>query len=489
MAPETSSGSPQRWSVAQIHALAPDPASQKAGTKLAAPGPWSESGASPAANLLWGDCKGSGAKPYQVTVELSAPAFACSCPSRKFPCKHALGLLLLWSAGTVSDTDTLPQRVEEWLSGRKEREQKAETRKVVQAEKAAAVANDPEAARKAALAAEKRGAQRAGRIEAGFDELELWLADQVRGGLTGLRGSGYKPLDGLARRLVDAQAPGVAARVKDLAPALSAEGWPDHTLRGFAQLNLLAQGWRNRAQLPGPLAATVSRRVGLAPSTEEITATGERVTDHWLVLGLRDDTPDKLVERRVWLRGENTGRLALLLAFAPQGQSPGLALPVGSSLEASLAFAPDAVPLRAIVLEQGELRPSASAASAGSAPTGGTLEEAASAFAEAVAADPWTAAVPALLEAAVPVLQEIGDRREWRMLDTKSSLSVPLIRPGSGEAAMSLGTARQDSDIPRFAYALLAAGGAHPAPVFGIYSVSGFAPVTVWSVEGPVSLA
>jgi hypothetical protein len=488
MAPETSSGSPQRWSVAQIHALAPDPASQKAGTKLAAPGPWSDTGASPSASLLWGDCKGSGSKPYQVTVELSAPAFACSCPSRKFPCKHALGLLLLWSAGTVAEADALPQRVEEWLSGRRERAQKSEARKAAQAEKAAEAADDPAAARRAAAAAEKRGAQRAGRIDAGFDELELWLADQVRGGLTGLRGAGYRPLDGLARRLVDAQAPGVAGRVKELAPALSAEDWPDHTLRGFAQLNLLAQGWRNRAQLPGPLAATVARRVGLAPSTEEIAAAGEQVADRWLVLGQRDDVPDKLVERRVWLRGEATGRTALLLAFAPRGQSPGLALPVGSSLEARLAFVPDAVPLRAIVLEQGELQ-QGSASPSGALPTGGSLEEAANAFACAVAADPWTAAVPVLLEAAVPVRQQFGERQEWRVLDAKGSLTVPLIRPGAGETAMALGGARKDPDIPRSAYALLAAAGGQPAPVFGICSVSGFAPVTVWTVDGPVSLA
>jgi hypothetical protein len=385
----------------------------------------------------------------------------------------------------VPDTKVLPQRVEEWLSGRTERAQKTQARKAAQAEKAAQVAEDPAAARKAASAAEKRTAQRAGRIDAGFDELELWLADQVRSGLTGLRGAGYKPLDGLARRLVDAQAPGVAGRVKDLAPALSAEGWPDHTLRGFAQLNLLARGWRHRAQLPGPLAATVARRIGLAPTAEEIAASGEQVADRWLVLGLRDDTPGKLVERRVWLRGEKSGRIALLLAFAPQGQSPGLALPVGSSLEARLAFAPDAVPLRAIVLEQGELQPSSAAAPV---PNGETLEAAAAAFAGAVAADPWTTAVPALLEAAVPVLERTGERQEWRVLDAKGSLSVPLIRAGSGETAQALGTARRDPDIPRSAYALLAAGGAHPVPVFGIYSLSGFAPVTVWSVDGPVSL-
>jgi hypothetical protein len=492
MAPETSSGTPQRWSVAQIHALAPDLASQKAGIKLAAPGPWSESGASPAANLLWGDCKGSGAKPYQVTVELSAPAFACSCPSRKFPCKHALGLLLLWSAGTVPDAQALPQRVQEWLKGRDERAQKTEARKSAQAQKAAEAAEEPEAARKAASAAEKRTAQRAGRIDAGFDELELWLADQVRGGLTGLRGAGYQPLDGLARRLVDAQAPGAAARVKDLAPALSTPEWSDHTLRAFAQLNLLARGWRHRAQLPGPLAATVSRRVGLAPSTEELAAAGERVADRWLVLGLRDDTPDKLVERRVWLRGEGTGRTALLLAFAPHGQNPGLPMPVGSAFDACLAFAPEAVPLRAVVLEQGELRscaPGVSGLPGSPASTGGTLEDAAAAFAAAVAADPWTTTVPALLEAAVAVRREAGERREWHLLDAKGSLSAPLIRPGAGESAMALGTARQDPDIPRLAYALLAAGEGRPAPVFGIYSLSGFAPVTVWSADGPVSLS
>lgn len=483
MAPENSSGSPQRWSGEQIHALAPDPASQKAGSKLAAPGPWSESGANPAADLLWGECKGSGSKPYQVTVELSAPAFACSCPSRKFPCKHALGLLLLWSAGTVPDTETLPQRVQEWLSGRTERARQTQARKTAQAQKAAEAAHDPEAARKAALSAGKRTAQRAGRIDAGLDDLELWLADQVRGGLAGLRGSGYQPLDTLARRLVDAQAPGAAARVKDLAPALSAEGWSDLTLRGLAQLNLLVQGWRHRAQLPAPLAATVARRVGLAPAADEIAAAGDLVTDRWLVLGLRDDTPDRLVERRVWLRGAGSGRTALLLAFAPQGQSPGLAMPVGSSFDVSLAFAPEAVPLRAIVLEQGELRSSAPA------PTGETLTYAAAALAAAVAADPWTATVPVLLEAAVALNRQVGDRQEWHVLDTKGSSSVPLIRPGAGETAMALGLAHQDPDIARSAFALAAAGGNRPAPVFGLHSLSGFAPVTVWSADGPVSLS
>nr|WP_279163542.1 SWIM zinc finger family protein [Rhodococcus erythropolis] len=34
-------------------------------------------------------------------VDLRGPAYKCSCPSRKFPCKHALGLLVEWSEGRV----------------------------------------------------------------------------------------------------------------------------------------------------------------------------------------------------------------------------------------------------------------------------------------------------------------------------------------------------------------------------------------------------
>lgn len=80
------------WSEAQVLAVAPDEASVKAARKLAGQSGWSDLGAG--SGLLWGRCKGSGKNPYQVTIDLSAPAYTCSCPSRKFPCKHALALLL-----------------------------------------------------------------------------------------------------------------------------------------------------------------------------------------------------------------------------------------------------------------------------------------------------------------------------------------------------------------------------------------------------------
>ena len=91
------------WDVDQVLALAPDPASAKSAQGQARTTKWPETGCSERA--VWGLCQGSGKQPYQTTIDLSGPAFKCSCPSRKFPCKHALGLLLLWSTGEVRPGD------------------------------------------------------------------------------------------------------------------------------------------------------------------------------------------------------------------------------------------------------------------------------------------------------------------------------------------------------------------------------------------------
>ena len=76
-----------------VLALAPDASSVKAAQALLKPGQWPTLGFNE--NAVWGECKGSGSKPYQVEADLSGPVFKCTCPSRKFPCKHSLALLLL----------------------------------------------------------------------------------------------------------------------------------------------------------------------------------------------------------------------------------------------------------------------------------------------------------------------------------------------------------------------------------------------------------
>src|SRR4030095_16936446 len=101
----------------QVLALATDSSSVKAGQGLSSPGKWVSLGRS--GRSVWGECQGSGKLPYRTQADLSGPAFNCSCPSRKFPCKHGLGLLLLLAANPARVAESEPPAwVGEWLSKR-----------------------------------------------------------------------------------------------------------------------------------------------------------------------------------------------------------------------------------------------------------------------------------------------------------------------------------------------------------------------------------
>jgi uncharacterized Zn finger protein len=86
----------ERWDRVRVLALAPDAPSQRAAQSLTSGRAWSLTGAA-GPGALWGECRGSAAAPYRAVIDLSGPAYRCSCPSRKFPCKHVLALLLLWA--------------------------------------------------------------------------------------------------------------------------------------------------------------------------------------------------------------------------------------------------------------------------------------------------------------------------------------------------------------------------------------------------------
>ena len=179
--------------------VAPDAASLAAARKLA--GTWSHAGNRGLA--LWGLCQGSGSKPYQAVVDLRGPAYKCSCPSRKFPCKHALGLLVEWSEGRVPSTDEPADFAAEWLL---RREEKAETRgeRAETGDEAPKKAPDPATAQK-----------RADRVASGLVELDLWFTDQIRSGLAAMDTS-WAGFDAVAARMVDAQAPGCRRHTSSL---------------------------------------------------------------------------------------------------------------------------------------------------------------------------------------------------------------------------------------------------------------------------------
>src|SRR5262245_33757512 len=136
------------WTIEQVLALAPDTSSAKSGKDLSAVRKWLTLGANTA--CAWGTIQGSGKTPYQATIDLTAPAFKCTCPSRKFPCKHGLGLFLILVQQPEACVEKEPPPwASEWMSKRTAKE---ETKAARAASPAPA---DPESEAKSAAAAEK----------------------------------------------------------------------------------------------------------------------------------------------------------------------------------------------------------------------------------------------------------------------------------------------------------------------------------------------
>jgi hypothetical protein len=443
-----------RWSGAQVQALAPDPASLSAARKLAAAGKWSESGCAPAVEdsdqatgpAVWGLCQGSGSKPYQICVDLTAPAYRCSCPSRKFPCKHALALLVRFADGMLAEA-ARPDWVSQWQAERAGRA----VRKATQAAQPRTEAQD--------RAATKRAADRADRVAGGLSELEQWLSDQVRHGFAGLDQAGYRQFDQLAARLVDAQAPGLAAVVRRLSSLPSSgAGWEHRVLSEFGMLRLLVAAATRIDTLPAPLADTVNSRLGRPVPAEQVLA-GPRVRDSWQVTAVRDDNEDKLASRRVWLRGLRTGRDAMVLSFAAAGQALPADLALGARLDAELCYYPGAPALRALVAvkheggdNSGEL-------------AGESVASALDRIAGLLAADPWLTSWPLLL-AATPVPGE-----PWRLVDAAGD-ALPFA-PGLSRQA---GNAH---------WSMVAAGGGRPAVIAAEWHPAGVRPLAMFVGAGP----
>lgn len=462
------------WSAERVLALAPDAASARSGRELAARRKWVTLGVaadagSGGAPVLWGTCQGSGKDPYLTRIDTGEPAFKCSCPSRKFPCKHALGLFLIFAQtpGELA-AGTPPEWVTEWLDSREQRAaRKAEREARAASADSEETAEDAAAQReKAARQAEARAAERERRVAAGVAELGLWLRDLVRQGLSTAPTRPASSWETMAARLVDAQAPGAARLVRQMAtiPA-SGEGWPDRLLDRMARLYLLLEAYGRIDALPTDLAADVRAQLGWTTSQESLLAL-DGVTDCWGVVGRRVLEEDRLRVQRTWLWGRYTGRPALILHFAPIGTARDDSKLVdatfvpGSAFEGTLVFFPSTVPMRAIVRER------ANTASWTVDCGHDGITEAIAAVSDADARAPWLETHPVLLRAATPS----RPGKPWWVSD-------------------ATGRALRISERFRDQWRLVALSGGGAVPLFGEWDGDALLPLTVWGDDGAIALA
>ncbi|MBI3650540.1 MAG: SWIM zinc finger family protein [Acidobacteria bacterium] len=433
---------PIAWTAEQIIALAPDPSSAKAGSALANRSKWLALGCS--ARALWGACQGSGKNPYQTQIDLSEPAFQCSCPSRKFPCKHGLGLFLLFVAQEAAFTKQEPPTwVGEWLV---KRDARAEQR--VKKEESEERNVDPNAHL-------KRAEQRARKVEQGIVELQQWLRDLVRQGLAAAQTKPYQFWEAQAARLVDAQAAGLARMLRQMAGlAASGEGWQHRLLERLSRLQLLLEGYQRLDSLPFETQADIRQLIGWNPVQEELLAQ-DGVRDTWLVLGQRVYEEEKLRAQRSWLYGCESRRSALLLQFAFGRDNFDITVLAGLGLEAELVFFPSAYPLRALLKQRGEINKAFDAEFSAA-----SVLEIYEARAAALARNPWLELLPVTLSAVTP----LRVNEQWLVQDAKGK---------------SLRLSKQFDK----GWELLALSGGRALQLFGEWNGEQLFPLSVW-VEG-----
>lgn len=406
----------------RIEALAPDQSSLAAALKLMKPASWPTTARNATASLLWGECQGSGSTPYRVIVSPPDLGYKCTCPSRKFPCKHVLAIM--WMHVDTPDRfleAAEPDWVGDWLSRRKPKVAGAAPTDVnasaapqaaksfdialadTESEAAAAEAPlDPKTAARAATQRERLKRERETAILDGLDEFDRWVADQLQLGLSGFAQRAAQGSRTLSTRLVDAKAQGLATRldtlISDIFRLPEAER-ADVLIEQLASLALIAAAYRRQNELPPALAADVRRAVGWTLKREDLLVDKDapRIASTWIVAATRSEAqPDKLRRLETWLIDaagkETTPRFAVLVDFVPiaTGASAPSFVP-GEVFAGEVVFYPSATPLRAQLASRTPVseRVAWPRATMGIGP-------AVAAYESALAAQPWLEHWPAL---------------------------------------------------------------------------------------------
>lgn len=338
------------FSKAQVEQLAPDASSLKAGKDLAHLAKWVTLGVSD--RVLWGEVQGSGKNPYQTQVDGNSTAFKCSCPSRKFPCKHGLGLLFLFAENVPNfkQTPNEPTWVKEWMDKRQEKAEKPTP--------SVSEAKIDDSDEKKAKAKAKTQDDRLANVQAGAAELELWLKDLLRNGFLSVPEKGAAYFEKTAARMVDAKATGLGNFVRGFNKInyYSGAKWHSDVLEQAVKTFLTLEGFKNLEKLAPSVSDDIKSLIGWSAKQKELLedATAENLTDDWLVLARMTEREDDLVIQRHYLLGLSSQRFAMILDFAYKNAPiPTLLMPA-TATKATLVFQPsNALLRRAFIKNQG----------------------------------------------------------------------------------------------------------------------------------------
>jgi hypothetical protein len=307
------------------------------------------------------------------------------------------------------------------------------------------------------VAQAKRQQKRSEKVSAGIADLELWLQDLLSRGLADAQSQSYGFWDGMAARLVDAQAPGLARRVRDLTGIANSgqADWASELLTALSKIHLIIQGYQRLDSLEPGIAAEVRSQIGWTTSQDELmslyhqgTATTQQ--DHWLVMGksLTEEAVSNLQTQRIWLRGQTSGKLGLMLNFAPRNQPLDVSWVPGSLVPAELVFFPGSYALRAIAASREDTQQPQTVNGDDS------IVVAIDRYKQALIQNPWLERFPLLVKV-TPVYQdgqwsvqdsqgnclplELADLRGWQLLAMSGGNEINLMGEWDGQVFRPLG--------------------------------------------------
>ena len=428
----------------KITSYAPDPGTAQRATRIAHAPIWFSLEGN--GRAIWGTY-GYELDPFKVSVDFEGPAFRCTCPVRRKPCKHGIALLLVFAKNNdafkvMSDP---PEWVTTWLQKRDERGKKrrnitVEVKRTLEEEKALA---------------EKRKANRDKRLEKmtdGLDELENWLTDLFRQGLATLENHSHEYWDDLQSRMADASLTGISKRLRQLPLLMSQEDWHEPLLAELGDIYLIVKGFRNIKNLPEPLQDDLLSLSGVNFKKADVLE-GLSQSDYWLVAGQTIKQEEgNLTVRRTWFVGEATKQNVMVLDFAWGGTFEA-SYKLGTVVEGEVAFYPSAYPQR-VLFKNFTLADRPFDLHNGYS----TFSAFATDYAKAIGQFPWLSHFPAFLKEVVPVPNSLRD--DTFVLVDSERKQLPT-------------TADEE-----LGWKMVAMNAGHPSSIFGVWDGHSFEPLS-----------
>jgi hypothetical protein len=394
------------WTTEQLFSLAHDHTLVGAAETVADPLKWSRLACYEGG--IWGEFGSRDNAPQHTHVLLPSLALSCDCPSRKFPCRHALGLALLYKRTPGLFPSGSPPS---WLP----------TRTGLPTETAV-------------LIDRHITNEQLPKVQAASNAYSLWLQDLIHSGLAGLPKKPLRYWQTMAQRLAENGLLKLAAELRQMpaatkiprpaqTPARAQAGliqtlstsketsgsdpdWPTLLLQQLGRHYLITQGFARYERLSPAAQADLRYAAGWFAAADDPWA--ESVHDEWVIAGTYLELRQDENIQHDWLWGQESNRFVLCTRTFPRHDPGFQPFYVGATVDATLNIYPGAWPFRVELETLHEF-----SSSSKSVPPTTSLKEAQQGFSRALSANPWLDVYPLALGR----MDVLRDGQSWLLRD------------------------------------------------------------------------